>query len=316
MKATLRSLFCLILFFFILLFLLLAAGRILTPKSNRDWESYQAAAFYAEEPGTIDVLFLGDSVTSEGVSPMEMWNEDGVAAVVSAGPWFSICRSYYTLRDALKTQTPRLVVLETDALFAKDGASPLEDALSVSLEYYFPAVYYHDRWKELNAEDLSSLPQANWRSPSKGYNYQPGATPWPGGEYRIPSDEAWDICAVDRFFLNRIQKLCEEKGVPLLLMQLPCAATWRYPVYNAVKAYAQAHGLPFLDLNPDYEAFGLDWQTDTRDGGNHLNYSGARKVSLFLSGYLQERYDLPDRRGDARYDSWKNGWELYCDSVS
>lgn len=312
MKQKLRTPLRILLFFAILLFLMACAARILTPGSNRDWESYQAAAFYGEEADTIDVFFVGDSVTAEGISPMEIWHEYGITSMVSAGPWFSMCRTYYTLADIFKSQSPRIVFVETDSLFAKDGTSPLENALTTIMERYFPMIRYHDRWKDLTAEDLTQAPDADWCSVTKGYNYSNECTPWPGEEYRTPSDEKASLSLVDLFYLNRIRRLCEKNGATLVLLQMPCAATWRYPVFNAIKEYTDRHGLLSLDLNPAYEEYGLDWSTDTRDGGNHLNYSGARKVSLWLGLWISDHFDLADHRSDPGYLSWNVCYDLYC----
>ena len=45
--------------------------------------------------------------------------------------------------------------------------------------------------------------------------------------------------------------------------------------------------------------------TDSRDGGNHLNYSGAKKISVWLGDYLAKDYQLEDHRKDSRYQRWQ-----------
>jgi hypothetical protein len=50
---------------------------------------------------------------------------------------------------------------------------------------------------------------------------------------------------------------------------------------------------------------GFDWMTDSRDGGNHLNYSGAKKISVWLGNYLVKDYQLEDHRKDSRYQRWQ-----------
>ena len=58
-------------------------------------------------------------------------------------------------------------------------------------------------------------------------------------------------------------------------------------------------------------SIGIDWTQDTYDKGDHLNYSGAEKVTNFLGAYLDKRYDLPDHRGDKEYASWEKSVEKY-----
>ena len=47
------------------------------------------------------------------------------------------------------------------------------------------------------------------------------------------------------------------------------------------------------------------------DEGTHLNYWGAEKVSLFLGKYLQEKYNLKDKRKDPEYQSWNENYIKY-----
>ena len=51
--------------------------------------------------------------------------------------------------------------------------------------------------------------------------------------------------------------------------------------------------------------------TDSRDGGNHLNYSGAKKISVWLGDYLAKDYQLEDHRKDRRYQRWQQDVSAY-----
>ena len=48
----------------------------------------------------------------------------------------------------------------------------------------------------------------------------------------------------------------------------------------------------------------IDWQTDTYDRGDHLNYWGAVKVTRDLGRWFRENLPLPDHRGEAAYEPW------------
>ena len=56
---------------------------------------------------------------------------------------------------------------------------------------------------------------------------------------------------------------------------------------------------------------GLDGATDFNDYGNHVNALGSGKVTRFFENYLEEHYDLPDRRGDNTYRSWDEAYSLW-----
>ena len=51
--------------------------------------------------------------------------------------------------------------------------------------------------------------------------------------------------------------------------------------------------------------WGIDWKSDTLDKGDHLNLSGAHKITDYMITYLQEHYVLPDHRGDEKFTSWR-----------
>lgn len=66
--------------------------------------------------------------------------------------------------------------------------------------------------------------------------------------------------------------------------------------HNEVQALADALAVPYLDLNLNTEELGIDWNLDTLDGGDHLNYTGCQKATAYLQRYMQTHYTLPDRR--------------------
>ena len=55
----------------------------------------------------------------------------------------------------------------------------------------------------------------------------------------------------------------------------------------------------------------VDFDTDFYDINYHLNPSGARKVTSLMGEFLEENYDLPDRRLDPAYASWNEDYEAY-----
>jgi len=39
---------------------------------------------------------------------------------------------------------------------------------------------------------------------------------------------------------------------------------------------------------------------------NHVNIFGAEKYTSFLGNYLQEKYSLPDKRNEQKYQEWND----------
>ena len=61
------------------------------------------------------------------------------------------------------------------------------------------------------------------------------------------------------------------------------------------------------------EDLGLDWSVDSVDGGDHLNYWGAKKVTQYLGTYLAQTDLLSDRRADPAYEQWNLDYESFMD---
>ena len=54
-----------------------------------------------------------------------------------------------------------------------------------------------------------------------------------------------------------------------------------------------------------HDALGIDWASDTKDGGDHLNFDGAKKVSAYVGNWLSEAYGLKDKRNNPDYKHWE-----------
>ena len=64
-------------------------------------------------------------------------------------------------------------------------------------------------------------------------------------------------------------------------------------------------------MNYYIDEIGLDWKTDSKDGGNHLNLYGAIKVSDYIAEYIHENLEVPDRRNSKKYKNWHNEYKEY-----
>ena len=52
------------------------------------------------------------------------------------------------------------------------------------------------------------------------------------------------------------------------------------------------------------EQIPIDWEKDTRDKGDHLNYFGAKKVTAFLGKYLSDTGLVSNHKNDRDYEHW------------
>lgn len=167
-----------------------------------------------------------------------------------------------------------------------------------------PVLKYHDRWKTFVPLKIFRHIDKN-EGLLKGFRYRTGTEPYNGGEWMKKTDEVAGTGANAEHYLKKIKELVEANGGTLLLVSVPSPDNWTYAKHNAIEKISEEYDLEFLDMNLMQDELNIDWKTETKDGGNHLNFLGAKKVSSYLAKYLSEKYNLPDHREDPAYDNWE-----------
>lgn len=283
---------------------------------------------YYEQPiGTVDVLMLGSSRSGVNFDCEEMWKEYGISGYMLWGSVQPLWNTYYFLKEAVKVNRPKVVVLETNAgmysfEYSDDGRQYTNtygmkmslnkvEAVQVSapqerwadLLLGFPI--YHTRYSELTEEDFRRYPWNISENVSKGgsVRYGRGAL----NDY----GEATDLVTIkeinfkEELYLRKIIELCQSENLPLLLIEGPVIdRTDAQPYFNYIQMIADEYNLPYLNYNLLDAETGLGISDIYIDG--HLNTNGGRKVSSHLGKYLMDNYDLQDHRGDEVYQSWED----------
>lgn len=291
-----------LLIFIILLWVCSTAIQLLVRNVNGaiSGRSRVFASVSAEKENTIDVLVAGDSESYTSVSTMDLWNQAGIAAYNCGQPGQRIQETYYMLKTAFKTQSPRLVIFETNTMFRNPGyLKNLQLSLTEPLAYYFPVIKYHNAWKAL-FDGPGGL-----KTSYKGFEIRDKVESYDGdAEYMKETKGKFDIPEISNIYMDKIRDLCEKNGAELLLVSAPSPKNYNFKKHNALKEYSEKSNLPYIDLNIKYREIGIDWKKDSYDRGDHLNVRGARKVTVYLGKYLTKYYQLPDRRTDEKWDDW------------
>ena len=240
------------------------------------------ADFYRLEEDTVDVLFVGSSHVYYSINTCNLYDDYGIASYLLASPAQPVWISYYFLQEALKTQSPRLVVFDVCTLYKKQsdvGAASLPSLISMkpsrekwkairavnqeeklldAISAFFSFPYYHTRYDELTRQDYEN---------TKRVRYQ--------------------------------------KNIPLLLVNSPYLnqTEEKQKAYNYVFAIAKEYNIPFLDSNFVKE-MQIDFAKDLLEP-SHLNYYGSVKYTDYLAKWIKSHCPLPDRRADKRYQSWE-----------
>ena len=388
--------FCLL---FALLFVFLSGAFIPRTGTTEDgMESRISKAYRGEPRDSIDTVFIGNSDIYRAISPVDLFHQTGITSAIAGRPNKQLSEVPGDIRDILRYQNPKTIVLETDCMFSgtnpgfKKGISPLEaeaakvdvadqapskakaadvadqapskakaadvagqappktkatdvagqappkakasahqnifdkckallqegdSAFLAALNYKFPLVKYHDNWKHLKLAAFLQ-PRGKYHFSNKGMAYANTVKAYPfgneymqlsGGKHAMLSEEK-----LDQF--QKIYDLCDRNGVRLVLLTVPSANTWNKGKSDTVKQLAKKYDLTYYDYNRQLPA-GFDWVTDSKDGGNHLNYAGASAVTKDLAKKLTEDLTMsPTALTKEQKQQWKKDYEHFHKSIA
>ena len=75
------------------------------------------------------------------------------------------------LHRALSSQSPKVVVFETDSFYDRTDVSL---ALTRTFQDILPILEYHSRWKSLTLADFTTTPTATWTDDNRGFAIRSG----------------------------------------------------------------------------------------------------------------------------------------------
>lgn len=285
--------------------------------------------FYAATDDSIDVMFFGSSHAHCTVDTSMLWQDAGIAGFILSAGAQSIDSTYYYMREALKSQTPKVVFVETykaPHLCKNDNGNieydltniyrtdlPMNFSLSyfsmvleqaglygftfeTTAEYLFKLPIVHSRYNEITIED-----QYNQYFFRRGYKGSFECVP---ATETVATERRNELSDESKEYLRRIVELCNSKGVDVVFFCAPYSEDeTSYADQNGVSDYINSLGEVFIDFNRLYDEISFNFATDIRDGG-HVNNSGSAKVTKYLEQYILSNYEISDHRGDEDYYLW------------
>ena len=292
--------------------LLLLTSKILVPKNNAKENGIldpAANGILGEPEQTIDVLFLGDSECYSAFIPLRLWEKYGITSY-NCGT--ALQNLYYTeefLEKAFQKQSPKVVVLETNAVYRdfSMGASAVH-----KFNQWFPVFQYHDRWKQLKPGEINfSDASYTHKDNAKGYIRHNEISPVNPGEYMAPTEEIQLVSVRNYAYVKDFRDYCEKHGAKLILVSTPSTVNWNMKRHNGIRKLADELQLDYYDLNGSTSPVQIDWSKDTRDKGDHMNYTGACKVTDWLGDCLKRTKLVESRRNDERCKEWDNALDRF-----
>ena len=100
-----------------------------------------------QDPQTIDILNMGDSLSLSSLTPMELWREKGYTSFSIGADGIRMPEAYYTIIEAAENQSPKYLMLETLLLFRYNDKQDMQMLISQPLYHRFTYLKYHSIWK-------------------------------------------------------------------------------------------------------------------------------------------------------------------------
>ena len=286
-----------------LVFLLLAAGLLLLAGQMLR----PAGTDYGSGWRSVDVLFLGSSYAYCDFDPVEIEKASGLSGYVMAGSEQTMPLTYWYLRQALRTQSPKTVVLEPTGVFFQKYQNytqlnitrmPLSpERLAATFTAAEPELrpgllfdlwFYHERWKDLTpGEMLDALGPAE-SDPLRGYNPMEGTEEAPVLK-RDPRPVTPEQYEENFGWLLRTLELCRERGIRAVVLVNPTYTQCSPEQYARLEAdlAEQAPEVQFVNWASEFGSLGLDPARHLYDCG-HLNREGAAVYAKAVGGLLAE----------------------------
>lgn len=312
----------------------LFSKKAATQYKNAFSKSY---SFTTEPENSIDIALIGSSDLYSGFVPVKIWDRYGYTSTVISTPKQTVERSSMFLDELLKTQSPRLIVFETDMFYAGvpvkgiDGDTQQVEVIhenkmktiiktignaqiGENIENHFTVFMFHDAWKKLNIKALTKMArEKNSVTCEHGYNFNKIIFPTKDNNRMDFTDELEEIPQENLPYIKRMLDVCRENNIKAAFIEMPSLTSWSYARHNAVSKLAQDNNIPFIDLNSKeiFNKTQIKCESDFRDDGNHLNYFGAVKATRYLGEMIYDTYDdiLTDRRADESFAYWQQSSE-------
>ncbi len=317
-RTNIKIFFHAIIFIVILILVLGQIADIMVDRLEKNrWKTF------FDQPEEYDVLFVGTSHVYCSIYPMELFNDYGIASCDFS---FSACKiptMYYTLVEALEYASPKVVAIDLYYLSSNEkfderyihstlASYPLSYSkfLTVNdlfenkdekIEGLFTLAKYHDRWVKLGQPDFT--PERNYH---KGAEVRTQVFINNINQSCIDKSVLPNDYTVGMEYLEKAIELCQSKGIEVLLTGIPYPMSEEEQIYfNYGYVLAEKYNIRYLDLiNTEIVNYTTDLSNES-----HLNSSGAYKITSYVGDYIINNYNLPDRRKDETYNSWKDDFQ-------
>ncbi len=269
--------------------------------------------FYDLPQDSLDVVFIGNSHGLKGFQPNILSDLMPVSSYMVGVPGENVFISYYELREILKTQKPKILILETFTLNLTEPVGkalifPFTDAgswsmnklavmrrfLSYDLFYSsIPSLRTRVDWNhpaDFFAKIATAIKVKETRSTSRFLGAAPDPEPLSAAEFAeiatLPDVTSTRSPLENRLYLDKIVELCEKNNIKLILVSTPVLKItgpfFSYYTPFDVASYARENGVELVTF--DSSELNKMHYVDA----DHLSIFGSLIVTLDLAREISQ----------------------------
>ena len=286
------------------------SGRLLQPNFTIDALN-AIDAFHDMPENSIDVIACGSSHVWKGFNAQTITDKYNLNTYNYGCNWQFFNTTSLFFQDALRSQTPKVVLIETynvDKIHQDEDLNGeiyytraisdfpgkrqylkqcFGDNKDRYLSYYIPLLAFHENWANINMYSFDPGTSTEEFIASRGFSGHDNITPVtisaPGTfEQKELPESSVEI-------LDNMVNICHEKNIELIFYTVPYEGEYNYS--NALSKYASANNCTYIDFFKLMDETGLDCETDFMDF-EHLNTNGATKIADYLGEYITTHYSI------------------------
>lgn len=284
--------------------------------------------YHYVEKNSIDVVAIGSSHIYQGVNPVLLWKDYGIAGYDFSVGALPIWYSYAYLQEVLKTQTPKVVLLDVymipETFDSSIGDSQKAESTMISLKpswskYKILRETNPDNWMDvlwtfpITHTKYKTDPQEHkfdivHKSRDLGYGYHDVVTDFTSFYYCPENCKSIVPCEIEaEKYLRKCIELCQKKGANIILVNSPTTDIndTKQGCYNYIQQIADEYEIEFINGCCYIEDIGINYTTDIEDSSGHMNHSGVNKFTKWLAENILSKYEVPvHSKEDKSYDLW------------
>lgn len=318
-----------------LLFSFIPLSYLIRPQNDN---RQNLAGFYAEPKNSLDMVYIGGSAAFVYWEALKAYNDYGFTSYCYAHNSITPQSIKYYLEEVTKTQTPEVVLIDlrpfqygSDIVYdseyweyepyIRNGSDNMPYSTtrynliktstknkSSTFSFYFDFFKYKSLVPQNLGLVLTRKINYNYIDNKSPHNYKSflfvyESNPLIFNDYSHIIEKKNLTEPIKNFFFDTLNYCKDNSITPLFIVHSYIQEEEHKMKYNYMKEIIESYGFDFLNTNDYYTEVNLDYSKDLYNE-NHVNIFGADKYTDFVSKYLKDHYNLPDKRNDPNYEGW------------